>query len=499
MISEQTYSYLVGYLTERMEKAFGEKYGKKDRKYKALKGYGAYDYYKISAFHLNVLYELFDTAICRSKEKLVRSNAKGDMLYVYNGKWYECIGKPEKFLSSLVKETMRSLNIGGNYLRYASKIAAECFTTISNSDAYQFKPDRRWIAFKNVDFDLKDNKPKPHNSDHVTDIVIDIDYKSEKECNMEFWDVCKLWDKFIEEVLPNKDYRKDFQVFCGGLLVERDKVKIEYMACIHGPGANGKSVLVDAIAGVFGERYFTTFTPKQLFKEGQNSMFNLASMEGALLNMVGDLERTDFSGGPFKDFISGEAQTVRNMWDSSYFRMKPPMMICCANEFPDTGDDTEGHHRRLLPFESTVKMWKEQERDTQLTYKLTRPEARTYIFNWILKGYRRIVNNNWDFPLTDATLKAQERMRDNSNSLRRWWSEVGYCPAPTDISGEWMNLQTLYGEYRQWCEGYGQEQMRYTDLSRLMRSKKVQERKFDGRTQFLVGRKVNDNENGKEE
>ncbi len=491
MTSKETYNYLGGWFAEGMRKAYAESYGKKATKHKELQGYGQFGDFK--PWVQNMLWELFDRVALRGKEHYLLADGSGRCVYAYNGKHYERIDNPKGFVRELVRMVLRQLEIGLNYMGCAEKIGNELISTITSSDEFRYKPDRRYIAFNNGAFDLKDGKLKGHDARYVTDIVLDFDYRNEKECNMMFRDVCKLWDNFIcnreTGVFTNPKIAADFQAFCGAFLMNRDDFKFEYMACIHGPGSNGKSVLVDAVSGVFGEEYYSTFTPKQLFKEGTSSSFCVSDLEGKLLNIVGDLDRADFSGGDFKRFISGEKIRAREPYGKAFRFVKPPIMICCCNEFPETGDDSEGHHRRLLPFESTRKMWTEKDKDTTLTARLTTPEARAYIFTWMYKGYRRIINNDNKLPLSDDTLKAQERLKANANSMRRWFAGSDYDVPKDEKDGFWKPLKELYAEYKAYCEDNNYNKRSDRDLSRMLLSKGIQKDRHGIGTVFFVTRK----------
>ena len=164
-------------------------------------------------------------------------------------------------------------------------------------------------------------------------------------------------------------------------------------------------------------------------------------------------------------------------------------MICCCNEFPETGDDSEGHHRRLLPFESTRKMWTEKDKDTTLTARLTTPEARAYIFNWIYKGYRRIINNDNKLPLSDDTLKAQERLKANANSMRRWFAGSDYDVPKDEKDGYWKLLKDLYSEYKAHCEENHYVVRSSRDLSQMLQSKGLERKRLGNGINFRITRK----------
>lgn len=495
MTSQEVFTYLSGYYAEAMRKAYDATFGKTSKD-KELQGYGAWDK-TFRGYREDNLWTLFDGVMCGGKERLILSDKGGRNVYAYNGKWWVKIDT-DGFMKELVKRTFKELGVGVKYMASCERIARELLASIRSSDEYLYRPDRRYIAFQNGVFDLKAKDSagrfKQHNPKWVTDLVLDIDYKSEKECNMQFRDTCKLWDDFVSHrergVFPNPDIARDIQLFCGALLLDRHEVKFEYMACIFGPGSNGKSVFVDAVTGVFGREFCSTFTPAQLFKEGTNSSFCVSDLEGKIVNVVGDLDNRDFSGGSLKRYISGEAIMAREPYGRKNRPVEPPLMICCANEMPEAKDDSHGHHRRILPFESTRRMWTEKDKDANLTAKLTTPEARVYIFNWIYKGYRRIMSSeNNNIPWSEATVNAQERFKDNANSMRRWWKDSEWDIPESNKKGFWKPLGELYKEYKAYCEANHYTVRKNLELSAMLRSKGIKDSRRGVGMCFFIARK----------
>lgn len=497
MVNEATYNYLKEYYAEAARKAYKESYGK-NCKDKELQGYGKFDK-QYGQYRVERLWELLDRVVCRGKEKLILADASGRFIYAYDGRKYERISDPLPFMKKLCNEIFFALEVNIKYRPAAAKIAAELLSSITSTTEFQYTPDRKWIAFANGVFSLRDFKLHPFSSTKVTDIVLDYDYLTESECNRLCRADGKRWDDFVGHktngVFPNTDTQNDIQLFCGALLLDRHEVKFEYMACIIGPGSNGKSVFVDAITGVFGRDYYATFTPSQLFREGSSSSFNVSDLEGKLVNVVGDLENKDFSGGCLKNYVSGAPIMAREPWGRKNRPVEPPLMICCANEFPETKDDSYGHHRRMRFFESTGKMWTEKDKDANLTAKLSTDVAKAYIFNWIVKGYKRIMQTpDYNIPWSEYSETVQERYKDNANSVRRWWHESQWEKPQDEAEGEWKPLSGLYDEYKAYCKQSGQNEMTNKALAAMLRSKGVKDK--DGRVGvlFLVGRKKIENE-----
>ncbi len=472
MISDKTFTYLAEWLTEvirpEYEAADIAKYTRAN---------------KFSSLTSSRLSDFVEKNVYGGRDKLFRVD-DGGKLYVYNGKYFEDGGN-DGFMEVLVEHVFQTLGVGVLYCKLCPpKIARQCMKHIRNTEACRYKPDRRYICFSNGVLDLKDRTLKNFNLRYCTDIVLDFPYDDHASC--------MLWDIKIKEIIPNADFRRAFQMFCGSLLIKRDELKVEYLCYLVGSGSNGKSVISQAVANVFGERYYSTFTPKQLFKDGGSSMFNMNELQGKILNLVDDLDVEDFSGGTLKRFISGEKFKARGAYSRGYVMVQPPMLLCCTNDFPDTTDDSYGHHRRQLPIHTTTRQFVGEERDTSLTSKLSTVEARQGIFNWILDGYKKVLLNGGDIKLGEPVRQAIERLRADSSPMRRWLRDGGYCSLPETDSSDprWRPLKELFAEYTAYCNENGYPKTSDSRaIAKMLRSIDCIGKRGGRGIMYLVGRK----------
>lgn len=479
MVRQQTYIHLTAWLGSEVEREYDETH-KDWRTSRTLRGLGKRGK-TYQAWVEATLVELFEKYLCFSDSRMVLVGGDSSTLYAYNGRYYDMVDvKGGQFILELIKRVMRSLDIGTAYIQGCSdKIAKSVYSTLTSSDEYLYRPDRRYIAFENCIFDLRDGKPKKFGLDKVPYLSLDVDYHDTKEAyrlgaqgNKPSDNPCKLWDDKIREIIPNEDAREAFRQFCGGLLIDREEVKIEYICYLVGNGSNGKSVVANTIAGVFGDKSFSRFSLRQLFKDS-DARVNIAALEGKICNLIGDLEAKDVSGGDFKRAVSGEwFQGRKNYRDP--IMVKFPPLLCCANEMPQTSDDSWGHHRRQLPIYTTERQWTEEDKDPMLTQKLTVPLARAYIFNWIYEGYRRIVKNGGNIRLGDDVKDAQAKLMSRSSSGRCWWDDRGYVkakPVMMRTDPRWMSLDSLYADYVGYAVSNGYEkQMKKNEISAMLRN-----------------------------
>lgn len=466
MVSDETFDLLVKYLSDKIGCSVSKDYGRNDSSVKKDKE--------------AELCDLFEHYVYMDGEGQFLLSSSG-VLHVFNGKYYEKV-TTETFLSEIIKTVLKEIGVSNVYCKNSNKmIAKECFSGMENKRQGRFIPDRRYIVFNNGIFDVKKGVLRPFSKDFRTDLVLDIDYDK--------YATNDLWNQKVAEIIPNADMRNAFQMFCGSLLVNRDEVRIEYVCFLLGPGSNGKSIIASSIASVFGDEYFTNFDPEQLLNDN-NRMYNLAAMDGAIANFTDDMKQGNISSSGFKSFASGEKFQARHPYGRRVFKVKAPPLLCCANALPSTTDDSWGYHRRILPIQSSNRIWGEDDKDPMLKIKLSTSEARTAIFNWIYEGYKKIIANGGNIKLGKDVREAQQDARDESNSVRRWIRDMQLVKVtgrdkddPTwKPVGDWVEL------YKKYCALNNDKNPQTSrSISKIFKEKGFESEHRRGGTWYCIG------------
>lgn len=466
MTAERTYDFLVDYLVEKLTAASMEGFGIEDK--------------KIDRYTEAMMCDVFERYIYSEVMSYFYIN-KGDRLTLYNGMYYES-ASPD-VMKQIVKRTMSRLDMGLVYQKNSyDKIAQECIDAMRVLGKARFEPNRRYIVFNNCVMDLEDDRLVDFDESYKTDLHLDFDYKKDARSD--------IWDEKLMEIIPDEEMREALQMFFGCLLINRRKIKIEYVCFLLGPGGNGKSVIVDAVVNTFGKDLFSRFTPEHLFKSSQ-SMYHLAALDGKIANFCDDVSNKDFSGGDFKSFVSGAEFEARHPYGRNTFKVTAPLLICCANKMPPSMDDTQGFHRRILPIYSTNVTRSGKEKDTSLTFKLESTEIKQAVFNWVLDGRRKIIECGGDIPIGESVMAAKQELMEDSNSARRWIRDSGLVRIEPKHSSDsrWKPLTEWYKEYVQYCSDYGDRNPQSAkSLSSVFKDMKfVSERRTSGMF-YCIGR-----------
>ena len=404
-------------------------------------------------------------------------------LYAFNGRYYELM--MEETLLEMIVTVMDRSNVGIVYRTGSAKIIKDAvMNRLRGTEACLFKPDRRYVCFTNGVLDLESGKLKGFGPEYKTDIVLDFPYEPERRS--------ALWENVLMQTVPDKEMRETFHQFCGCFLADRKKYKIEYILFVVGEGQNGKSIICKAVINMLGRDVASSYSPEQLFKSSQME-YHLADVNGKIVNYCDEVSNKDFSGGDFKQFVSGGAFTGRHPYSRRPTKVdKIPLMLCCANKIPPTTDDTEGYFRRFLIILAPNHV-ADKDKDPMLEMKLQEPDVKSAIFNWMLEGYRAFLANDGKIDIGASVQDVVTEMRENSNSLRRWVSTMGYVAAPDPGSYSapgWKSLQEWITLYQEYCRNYGEEaknRKAVTDLFKKLNV--VSRRRGDGIWYYMEQRK----------
>lgn len=395
------------------------------------------------------------------------------MLYVFNGMYFELM--LEETLLEMIIEVMEKKNVGIVYQTGSAKIVRDyCLNRLKGDERCLFVPNRQFVCFKNGVFDLKTMKLNPFDVKYKTDIILDFDYQAGVRS--------ALWDKVLGMTVPDENMRETFHQYCGCFLANRNEYKIEYITFVVGEGQNGKSIICKAVVNMLGHNVASSYTPEQLFKSSQME-YHLADVNGKIVNYCDEVSNKDFSGGDFKQFVSGGAFTGRHPYSKRPTKVdKIPLMLCCANTIPPTTDDTEGYFRRFLIILAPNHI-DDRDKDPMLEMKLQAPEVKSAIFNWVLEGYKAFIANGGKIDIAGSVKEVVEEMRNNANSLRRWIDSQGYVAAtpPATTGYGWKSKREWVQEYVRYCNDWNETPKNQKSLIDLFKKMGVaSHRRSDG-------------------
>lgn len=264
---------------------------------------------------------------------------------------------------------------------------------------------------------------------------------------------CPKIDKFLSEVLTDKENRKVVYETVGHTLIK--KYLVQAAVFLYGGGENGKGIWESLIRHFLGVENCSSLPLGQLTPES----FSCSELFGKLANLAGDISNTDFKDtGRFKELTSGtDLITAKRKFQRDLFFVNYAKFFNGFNEFPRVYDHSHGFWRRCVIIEFPYRFVKENEydlvknkdnvrlADTELIDKLITPDELSGFLNRCLDGLSRILENK-QFSYTKSTADVKDFWIRKSDSF------TAFCfdKLVEDIDGI-ITKKNMRKEFSQYC------------------------------------------------
>ena len=248
-----------------------------------------------------------------------------------------------------------------------------------------------------------------------------------------------LFQKYLDEVLPDKDKQRVFAEYCGYIFIKPSVLKLEKMLILYGTGANGKSVFFEILNALLGTENISNYSLQSLTND--NGYYR-AKIANKLVNYASEINgklETDI----FKQMASGEPIEARLPYGDPFILNEYAKLIFNCNELPKDVEHTNAYFRRFLiiGFDITIP---EDKQDKQLPQKIINTEL-SGVFNWILQGLDRLLEQK-NFSKCEAIENARSNYEKQSDSVKMFVDEYEYT-----ASTNYTAVSTLYTQYKSFC------------------------------------------------
>lgn len=244
------------------------------------------------------------------------------------------------------------------------------------TSAGDFDADPELLSVSNGTVNLRTGELRPHSPNDMITRRLNIAYRPEAKA--------PRWEKFLVEVFPNHPEMPRYMQRSVGYGITGSTAE-QCFFFLHGQGANGKSVFLDALIYVFRgitkSTEFSTF--EQRVNVGQASP-ELASLRGARLVTASETEKySRLAEALVKQLTGGDPVTCRFLNQNPFTYVPSFLLMVAGNYKPAILSQDLGVWRRvkLIPFEATFRGAKA---DRTLPAKL-RDEAEG-ILAWAVRG-----------------------------------------------------------------------------------------------------------------
>jgi putative DNA primase/helicase len=257
---------------------------------------------------------------------------------------------------------------------------------------------------------------------------------------------CLLWMSFLQRITgENEELIEFLQRMLGYALTGVTQEHAMFFA--HGRGANGKSVLLNTVAGILAD-YHTT-APIETFTAGNGNRHptELAGLCGArLVTSIETEEGKPWAEAKIKALTGGDPIAARFM-NRDFFTFMPNFkLIVAGNHKPSLRTVDEAIRRRMnmIPFSVVIPP---EDRDPELTEKLK--DEWPGILTWMIDGC-----GNWQ----DMGLRPPKVVQDytaeyfeNEDAVKTWIEE---CCELDPQSRE--SSKSLFESWAAWAQKSGE-------------------------------------------
>ena len=232
------------------------------------------------------------------------------------------------------------------------------------------------ISFPNGTYDTELMEFRESRKDDYIINIIPFLYDKEAKC--------PTLIKTLERLIPNKEVREFFQTFMGYTIT--GTVSQQVMLICHGDGANGKTLIMEALGYALGNEISKSLDPNILMQKygDDNHPTEIMDLLGTRLVYLDEAPTNGrFDEKKLKRLTGGGQIRARKLYKDAIQFNPSHTFVLLTNHLPDIVGRDSGVWRRILIMPWSVQIPSE-EQDTDLSRKL-RNEA-PGIINWLIEG-----------------------------------------------------------------------------------------------------------------
>ena len=275
-------------------------------------------------------------------------------ILLYNGKIYDNLQA-----ETIIKEKTENLipNCTSHDRREViNKIKAQTY-----SDLEKFDTDPNLITVENGILNLETLELEPHNPNHLSRVLLPVEYHKPKSKSIEKNLEKTLFWKYLKNsfTVNGKFKRKEFETVLEVIASPIIKRHVDEKAFMFlGGGENGKSVTLAYIQSMIGKDNVSNIALQDIAED----KFLRANLVGKSANIFPDLEQNELRHtGKVKAITSNEGIEVQKKHQQGFTLYPFCKLLFSCNRFPKVFDQSQGFFRRWI----IVKWERDFENDSE--------------------------------------------------------------------------------------------------------------------------------------
>lgn len=237
-----------------------------------------------------------------------------------------------------------------------------------------------------------------------------------------------------------------------GATLSGEVTRYQVAPILVGDGENGKSVIIDVVAGMFPDDLRCSVTPDEL----ENNRFASSRLVGKALNCVAEIPGGELlTSARIKAIIDGSEQSAERK-NKDGFEFRPTAgHIFSANSLPHVKDLTHGFWRRWCPLSCTAPKLSKEEKRPRFAAEILEHEL-AQILGYAMTYYEQMVMERRAYTEVPSAVEIRETWRGDSDNVQQWLSDETDADARrAGGAGASTEIGRLYAAYKRYASETG--------------------------------------------
>ena len=258
------------------------------------------------------------------------------------------------------------------------------------------------------------------------------------------------WNEFLKRITADNRALQEYLQRVAGYCLS-GSIQEHALFFLYGTGANGKTVFINTLLGIWGDYAITIGTEMLMASNNDRHPTEIARLRGKRLAVGSEIEANQvWAESKIKKLTGGERLQGRFM-RQDFFEFDPHFkLMIVGNNKPSLRGVDEAISRRLhlIPFTVTIPP---QERNLNLTEELQ--VEWPGIFRWALEGCAEWRRGGLRPP--EMVLAATREYLSAEDTVGQWIGECLTKDTKESCTGERTSLKVLFGNWQQWAQRAG--------------------------------------------
>lgn len=255
---------------------------------------------------------------------------------------------------------------------------------------------------------------------------------------------CPRFSQFLNEIFLNDREKINFIQEAVGYAFHQS-LPTPAIFFLLGEGSNGKSVFINTITKLVGEKNACNISFNKLSDE-----YYILELFQKMINISGETPLSkQINTDVIKAVVAGDWVTGREPYKQPMKFRPYAKHYLAMNKAPNITDPSHGMWRRIMVIDFP-RIITEEEMDRELEIKLA--QELSGIFNWAIEGYRRLKERSFRFLEPQSVSFSKQSYREETDTIRAFVKALLQKSSDDD---DRLKFGEVYEMYHSFCQNEG--------------------------------------------